>query len=230
MNLVIAEIAAVLIVLAGFSFVAYYKKVLDKKGVLIGNIVGLLTYIFGNSLGIGIPAFLTIVYFFIVGELNTRYARKISKKEHEQRSTGNILGNSGAALISLALLQPVAFFGAMATALSDTMSSENGMLSKKKPFLITNFKEVETGTDGGITVLGELFAVIGAFLIAAIYYAVFQNIAVAIAIAFAGFFGQIIDSILGALFERKKLISNTWVNFFACLSGAGLAYVLSLVV
>lgn len=223
------EIIIVIAVLGLFSFISIRKKSFDKKGILIGLLIGLITIFLGTLTSVGgLTAFLFMAYFFIIGELSTRYGSKKRNKEHETRTTGNVLGNSLAAVIALALNFPIGFFAGVSAALADTMSSEIGMLSKKKPLLITNLKEVETGTDGGITVLGCVSALIGSGLIALMYYALYSSVFFAGIILLAGLIGTFIDSILGALFERKRKMNNTWVNFLATAIAVLFAVIITL--
>ena len=223
-----SEILIILIVMAFFIFISVKKKSFDRKGILIGILIGLITIFLGqlNVVG-GLTAFLFIAYFFFIGELGTRYRVKKTLKEHEKRSTGNVLGNSLAAVIALALNFPIGFFAGISAALADTLSSEVGMLSTKKPLLITTFKEVETGTDGGITVLGCISALIGAGLIASMHYLLYSSVFFAGIILLAGLIGTFIDSILGALFERKGKLSNTYVNLISTLIAVVFAIVLA---
>jgi len=210
------EILIIVIVFAVFIFISVKKKSFDRKGILIGILIGLITIFLGQLTSVGgLTAFLFISYFFFIGELGTRYRVKKTLKEHEKRSTGNVLGNSLAAVIALALNFPIGFFGGISAALSDTLSSEVGMLSTKKPLLITTFREVETGTDGGISVLGCISALIGSGLIALMHYALYSSVFFAGIILLAGLIGTFIDSILGAVFERKGKLSNTWVNLIS---------------
>ncbi|MCR4335305.1 MAG: DUF92 domain-containing protein [archaeon] len=209
-----------ILILAGFSFFSYKKKLLNNTGIIIADIVGIIAFVLGGFL-----AFLTLVVFYIIAETATKIARKDGQK-HEQRTTANIIGNSGAAIIALFLGQGIAFFGAISAALADTVSSEIGMLSKKDPVLITNFKKVEKGTDGGITFLGIVSGIAAAVLIGIIYYFTI-NPNKAIIIVIAGIIGTLIDSILGATLERKGTLNNTQVNFLASASGAITAFLLS---
>jgi len=215
------EVLTILLVLLIFSLISFQKKLLNLKGIIFADLVGLITYYSG-----GIIAFFTIVLFYLIAEFATKLSRN-DKKKHEQRTTSNILGNAGAAIIALLLGQFVPFFGAIAAALADTVSSEIGMLSTKQPRLITNFSKVESGTDGGITFLGTITGAMASVLIAIIYFLFIENsLKIAGIIAFAGFCGTIIDSLLGAVFERKGKLSNTQVNFIASSSGAIIVFIL----
>jgi len=176
----------------------------------------------------GIWSFLLMVFFYIVAETCTRFGRKKIKMEHEQRTAGNIIGNSGAAILALLLNSQIAFFGAMSAALADTLSSEIGLLSKRKPKLITTFEEVPPGTDGGITPLGIAAAVLGAALIGSFYFTVNPDPLIAGAIGCAGIMGSLVDSYAGAKFELKGVLNNTEVNFMGSGSGAVLAKFISL--
>ena len=217
------EAIFVLIVLLIFSAISFQRRLLDRDGTIIANIMGLAIYLLG-----GISSFLTVLLFFTVAELATKVGRSTIGSEHERRTIGNIMGNGAPALIALALGSNIAFYGAIAAALSDTLSSEIGLLSKRKPRLITNFKEVEPGTDGGVTVLGFLAGLIGAFFIAAISAFIYKNIPIVLIITVSGFIGCIVDSILGATFEIKGMLNNTQVNFLGSASGALIAYVLTI--
>ncbi|MFH1391498.1 MAG: DUF92 domain-containing protein [Candidatus Diapherotrites archaeon] len=214
------NIGITILILATFSFFSYRKKLLNTTGIIIADIIGIIAFIRGGFL-----AFTTLVVFYIIAEAATKIAREDHKK-HEQRTTANIIGNSGAAIIALFLGQGIAFFGAISAALADTVSSEIGMLSKKNPVLITSFKKVEKGTDGGITLLGTIAGIIAAALIGLLFYFTISPNG-ALAIVIAGILGTIIDSLLGATLERKGILNNTQVNFLASSSGAIIAFLLS---
>ena len=120
------EVAILLFIFGIFSLVSYSRRWLDNEGILIAIIVGLFTYLLGD-----IKALITLFVFFAVGELAT-YFIKGKKFGHHQRKTANILGNASASMVALLLNSPIGFFGAIAAALADTLSSEIGILSKKK--------------------------------------------------------------------------------------------------
>ena len=161
--------------------------------------------------------------FFAAAEIGTVYSSK-RKPKHEARTTGNIFGNSGTAILALAFGFPFGFFAAFSSALADTLSSEIGILSKRKPVLITTLEEVEPGTDGGITPLGMNAAIVGAAIIAAVHFVIFGNVFLFMVLVLSGFFGSLVDSFFGAVFERKGMLNNAEVNFLGSLGGTAAAW------
>jgi uncharacterized protein (TIGR00297 family) len=122
---------------------------------------------------------------------------------------------------------PVLALAALAEAAGDTSSSEIGMAFPGKTLLVTNFKSVPAGTDGGISLFGTLAALLGAGSVA------FAAVATGIVpirqmatIILAGFFGTVIDSLLGAIFERRGLLDNDLVNLLSTAAAVGMAWAL----
>lgn len=217
----IPEAIFLLVTLGIFSFLSHKKKLLSFDGILIGNIIGLIVFLNG-----GLHAFVTLLIFFLVAEFATLYPK--NKRKHEVRNEWNIVGNAGPAVLSIIFGFKIAFFGAIAAALADTLSSEIGILSKKKPVLITNLKkEVEPGTNGGVTILGILAAFMGAILIALSVFYAFPNAYLAVILIVSGVLGSLFDSILGARYEIKGQLNNTQVNFLGSLCGALIAQIAS---
>ncbi len=213
-ELQLSEVILLLVALLAFSIVTYKKSALDLEGILIGNILGIAVFLLG-----GFFAFGTLVAFFLIGELTTKLART-QRPAHEVRTTGNIVGNGFPSLIMLLAGSTLGFYTAIAAALADTLSSEIGITSKGKPRLITNFRTVEPGTNGAVSLRGLIAAGFGAVLIAGLNYTQFQSAAKFGLIVVAGIAGSLSDSVLGATLERKGRLNNTWVNFFGSLTGA----------
>jgi uncharacterized protein (TIGR00297 family) len=122
-----------------------------------------------------------------------------------------------------------AYIGAVATATGDTLASEIGQTYRKLPRLITDLKLVSHGTDGGITTLGEYSALAGAGAIAII--AVLLGVGAfntMVPVILGGFFGANVDSVLGAVLERRHYLTNSSVNLLATVAGALAAVVIFL--
>ena len=216
-----ANALILLITLSIFSLTSFKKKLLDRDGILIANIVGISIYLLG-----GLESFFLIVFFFVKAEVATKVGRTEAKTKHETRTTGNILGNSTAAILALFFASVFGFYGAVSAALADTLSSEIGLLSKKKPRLITTWQEVEHGTDGGITLLGCIAALLGSSMIALIHLAQFHNPTAFVIIIACGLLGSLADSFFGAVLELKHVLNNAEVNFLGSASGAVVAILL----
>ncbi|WP_336036435.1 DUF92 domain-containing protein [Halobacterium yunchengense] len=217
-----------------FGYVSYALDAGSVAGMLTGVLLGLFAVVLG-----GYGWYAVLLAFFIVGSLTTkfRYDRKLERGVAEEnegaRGTGNVLGNSAAALVALLLYAAhahvpltapayqFAYAGAVATALADTLSSEVGGLFDG-PRLITTFERVEPGTDGAVTWQGELAGLAGAALIAGLCVAVFGfgPVGAGVVVA-AGFAGMTADSLAGAVLEGD-VVGNQGVNFLATLTG-GLA-------
>jgi len=108
----------------------------------------------------------------------------------------------------------VPMLAALAEATADTVSSEIGQAFGGTPFLLTTFRRVEPGTDGGISLLGTLAGIAAAALIAATGApALGMSFAECVVAFAAGVAGLFFDSLLGATVERKGWIGNDLVNF-----------------
>jgi uncharacterized protein (TIGR00297 family) len=205
------------IVLFG-SIAAYLKKSLNGTGAIVSFFLGAILYISG-----GITFLIALFAFFISSSALTRYKnsykKKIEKILYDKTGTRDqvqVLANGGAALIVAVfnLLYPgeistVAFFTAFAACNADTWSSEIGVLSRRKPVSILNFKPQARGISGGITPIGTMAGFAGALFIAAFYAGamiVFNNkfdnlVRDSLCILILGFAGTLIDSLFGAILQ-----------------------------
>ena len=122
--------------------------------------------------------------------------------------------------------------GSLACCNGDTWSSEIGTVAAlMEPRLITTWKKVPTGTNGGVTIIGLLASAFGglilgfAFLLSLKLFLGSDNFdietqyPVLILTLYAGLFGSLIDSLLGAFFQysgycslRKKVVSQPSVT------------------
>jgi len=232
------------------SFLAYRQNIADVSAMLAAIILGVLIIVFTN-----INWYLILISFFLLGGAFTRYkydyklTRGIAQSKGGLRSYDNVFSNSITALI-LAVGYGVydgsnvllfAYLGAVATATGDTLASEIGETYIGKPVMITTFEPVRPGTDGGISMLGELVC-IGGSLITGILALVLGVIDIAptgistyifwiFIVVLGGFVGTNFDSLLGATMQQKGWLSNSGVNLVATMGGAfisGAAYYLTM--
>ena len=204
--------------------ISYKRKSLDLLGSLIMIFMG-ITIIFSA----GVHWFILIVLFFVLSIAATRFSKPYKKEigQYEKtRTAKNVISNGLVAFLMAAFgsyYLPLAggFIGAVATATADTLASEIGVL--QEPRLITSFKKVPAGTDGAISVLGTSAAIAGAGIIgiASFLLGIISDPFIAIKISvISGTLGCFIDSILGAVLERRHYINNEHVNLLATICGA----------
>lgn len=222
------RVGVALLVTVAFGYVSYWLEAASIAGMVTGVLLGLLTIVLG-----GYGWFAMLITFFGVGALSTKFRydekqdRGIAQENEGVRGSGNVLANSMMALIAVVGFAaspthlPVppdvffyAFAGAVAAAMSDTLSSEIGGLFNG-PRLITTFERVAPGTDGAVTWQGEIAGVAGAGLIAVIA-ATFESVQPlgALVVVGAGVLGMTADSLLGATVEGQYF-GNQVVNFLA---------------
>lgn len=225
-----------------FGYVSYTLGAASVPGMLTGVFLGLLAVVLG-----GYGWFAILIAFFAIGGLSTKYGydqkleRGVAEPNEGARGSGNVLGNSAAALLALLLfaasprlpipgeLMRVAFAGSIATALADTLSSEIGGLFDQ-PRLLTTFEPVEPGTDGAITWQGEVAGIVGATIVGVLCIAVFGYDLVGLfVIVGAGVAGMTADSLAGATIEGT-VFGNQTVNFLATITGGIVGALLALLV
>jgi len=227
-------------VVAALGLLSYLLGALDWKGAIAASLLGLAVLELG-----GLYPFLALMTFVITGVMATRYRYGEKKKlglaqsNNGVRSWGNVLGNGLAVLIFLILERLsmldvfwAATFSAIATVNGDTLASELGKVLGKSPRLITNLKPVKPGTNGAVSIEGELFALLGCAIIALFALPLTELKAqMFLAVTLGGFVGANLDSLIGATLENKKLIDNNVTNFLASLlgglAGAGLFHLLA---
>ncbi len=115
---------------------------------------------------------------------------------------------------------------ALAEAAADTTSSEFGQVFGGSPRMITTLRKVEAGTDGAVTLLGTLIGVLAAAAVAAAGTWALSGDRTMFWLACAGgVFGLLIDSLLGATFEKAGWLNNDAVNFLSTAAAAILVIV-----
>jgi uncharacterized protein (TIGR00297 family) len=156
-----------------------------------------------------------LLTFFISSSALTRVnaKRKVALaakfEKGGQRDIGQVLANGGVACLfaGLHFFFPqaswtwMAFAASLAAVNADTWSTELGVLNPSLPRLITNWKAVERGTSGGISLYGSLAGAGGAGLIALLAGLVRPSgnfWAIAGIATLGGLAGTMFDSLLGA--------------------------------
>ncbi|KAI5094241.1 transmembrane protein 19 [Silurus meridionalis] len=223
------------------------SRALKKKSLDFGGCLGAL--LVGFILTLANTSFLAALFaFFITSTKLTRWRGAVKKridseyKEGGQRNWIQVFCNGGVPT-ELALLYmievgpgeiPVDFtmqysaswmclslLGALACSTGDTWASEVGpVLSKSQPRLITTWKEVPAGTNGGVTAVGVGASLLGGATVGMAYF-ISQLLLVSdlhqaapqwplvVYGATAGFLGSLLDSLLGAVMQYSGYDEST---------------------
>ncbi len=229
-------LALAVIICAAFGYFAYRAKTIDLSGVFTAVLFGVILISFA-----GVNWFFVVMMFFILGSIFTkfRYSEKeflgVAQGKQGRRGYMNAFANAGVGIVGSVLygltgdvIFIALFLGSISTATADTLASEIGVTGGK-PYLITTFRQVQPGTNGGVTVLGELACIFGAVIICGMAFVL--GVApwyVCLIGVVTGFIGTNLDSLYGALLENKKIIGNSGTNLLATLSGGIIAMLICL--
>jgi|SRR5580704_1737407 uncharacterized protein (TIGR00297 family) len=227
------EIAVVVtLIFAGFG---RWVRGVSWSGAVAGAAVCFLLYASAGG-----EAVAALVSVFVLTWMATRFGRvgkqKLGTAEKSNgRRASQVLANLGVATVAAVLYViygRAGFLLAMAAALSeaaaDTVSSEIGQAVGTNPRLITTWRVVPAGTDGGVTVAGTLAGVMAAVLIALVCVLTgllpWKWFGIAVGAATVG---MMADSFLGAWLERRGMLNNDLVNFLGTLIAAGMAFLVA---
>lgn len=204
-------IFSVVILLTSLKF-----RLLTTDGVTAAILTAITLYLLG---GVWIALSLYTFYFLGSAVSKIKNNRKLEADRFQEtggaRTWKQVVCNSLPACILVfckyflpdyqvfSLLSFVVF----AAANSDTFSSEIGVLGKGKVFSIITGKSIQRGVSGGVSVGGLFAGLIGGFLSALPAFAQFGYEGVTF-VTLMAFVGTLIDSILGALFQRKFLTKD----------------------
>src|ERR1700761_2766877 len=171
------------------------------------------------------PALSALIALFVLTFAATRYGRR--KKEarglaeaRSGRRASQVVANLGVA----ALCASVGWYGgclaALAEATADTVSSEVGQALGGTTWLITKFRRVPAGRDGGVSVGGTLAGVVGAGLVVWVGSPGLMRWRDGMVVFVCACAGLGFDSLLGATVEERGWLGNDLVNFCSTLFAA----------
>ena len=255
------------------AFVAggsYAARLLTASGAVSTLIVGAVVFGMGGG-GFAVP----LLVFFFTSSLLSKIgkARKAAANRGDAktatRDAAQVWANGGVATLMALLFGlfsarwpqiqvryvMLLFLAALAAVNADTWATEIGKLSQTPPRLLTNWKPVAPGTSGAISGMGTFGAFLGAFIIPLSAIFLWPNLTFTeiFAVAWAGFLGSLIDSVLGATLQAQYTdqttretteraigsdgrsairlrglpwFTNDVVNFLASVGGAICAYIL----
>lgn len=226
---IIAMLISSLVAIRGFR-----RKSLDLSGAVVGFIVMTIHIAVGFRFGA-----LLLVFFFTSSKLTKVGEEKKRRldadfKDGGQRNWVQVLSNSGISTVLVVIVWQLTgwqdkcldskestlitsliggIIGHYSCCNGDTWSSEIGVLSDAQPRLITTFKPVRKGTNGGVTrtgllaataagsVIGITFVLFGFLTTKCTSTVALKQLLVIPLSALAGLCGSVIDSLLGATLQ-----------------------------
>ena len=171
----------------------------------------------------------SVVIYLLLGSLVTKIGYKfknekgIAEKRGGKRGPENVWGSAATGLFFAIMVKlnftnlvfyKIGFAASFAAKLADTFGSEIGKRFGRNTYLITSFRKVERGTEGGISLEGTAASALGAIFMSLIMFILniistkYQFLIVAI----SGFLATISESFIGAKFQDKYKLSNELVN------------------
>jgi len=228
-------LSTALVVTVVFATLARWVRGVSFGGAIAGAVVCFLLYV-----GAGFGAFVALVSVFALTWICTRFGYRRKEKlgtaeKRDGRTALQVLANLAVAAGCAGLLALtgktvflLALSAALAEAAADTVSSELGQARSAHARLITTWEEVPAGTDGGVSWAGTLAGIAAAAAVSLVCVLTrllpFRWMAISMIAAVAG---MLADSFLGALLERRKVLTNDAVNFLGTLIAAATASLLA---
>ena len=195
------------------SVISFRAKFLTLGGSIAQFILAAL--IFGLG---GIKWSVPILTFFFLSSILSKVRKSKNKdvekffEKSEQRDHWQVIANGGIGgvlvvinfLYSSELLYMI-YVSSIAAVCADTWATEIGTIKKAKTFNILNFKPVEQGSSGGISVMGTIGSVLGAFIIpvSSVSFLGENYIYWIFPVTVSGLLGSLADSVLGASIQAQ---------------------------
>ena len=206
--------------IVALALLAVRLRAIDASGAGTGAAISFLAFLAGGFIWL-----LTIVIFFAVSSGMTRYRydykRKlgVAQEKGGVRSWKNSIANGGVSAVASigelythSELFAVLFLASVASAMSDTLATEVGLLSHSGPRLITNIRKVvEPGTSGGVSGLGAIAAFLSALGMSLFGVSIFPSSVEQVKLLYFGaavlagtLVGVFSDSLLGATVQAQN--------------------------
>jgi uncharacterized protein (TIGR00297 family) len=257
-----ALVAAAAVAGPGFAF-----KWLTRSGALATFLVGTVIFWLGGG-----PGASALLAFFVSSSVlsmlrKAKGGKGASSAKGHARDVWQVLANGGVGAVLVLLHRLLAFhitldanhnlvlmyLASLAAVNADTWATEIGRLSGVQPRLLSNWRKATNGASGAVSVPGTIASLLGAVFIPLAVKKMFDlSGAELFAIAWAGFLGALMDSILGAgiqgqyrrtdtgeigdepeidgtkalLIRGLPWFNNNLVNLFCSLSGAVFCWLL----
>jgi len=231
------NLVVVLALCAVLSAISYKFKLLTASGSLAAFLMGVIVGVFGSINWLFLLIAFTVAGFVVTRfRLEIKMQRSLQEGKKGERTWKNVLANGlipmMVAVIAWALgvqgteEAGLIYLTSIGVAASDTIASELGVLSSKAR-LITTMRPVPAGTDGGVSLQGTFWALMGSLFAAVLGWAIifpgtWPDYQILIPIVL-GFVGCNIDSLIGATWERSGKVSKLGTNILSMAIATAIA-------
>lgn len=218
----------------GFALAVWLLRSATGPAAAMGGLI-CMNLLLGQVQGVGWQqtAMPELLALFVLTFAATRFGRTrkermgVAEAREGRRAASQILANLGMAGLCAGAGSPVLFaacVAALAEATADTVSSETGQALGGRTLLITSWREVPAGTDGGISVAGTtLGAAAAGVIVLMTAWIGALTFEMGMVVFGAAVSGLLFDSWLGAKVERRGWMGNDLVNFCSTVFAAGVA-------
>ncbi len=227
------RIPAAILVNTLFGLAALRARTVTSGGAIAGGAIACIV-----ATAAGWPAWWLLGVGFLLTVTTTAVGRKrkaaagIGEDRKGRRAAGNIIANTGVAAASalLAAIGPdetfarLALAAALATSVSDTVSTEIGKAFGGRTWSLTSLRSVAPGTTGAVSLEGLAAGVLAASgLAVAAYVLGVIEIETVVPVAMAAVIASMVEGAIGATLEPRGVLDNDGVNLLNSLLGATLA-------
>lgn len=197
---------------------AYQRQSVSGSGAIAGFLVGAVLFVASAGLwGILMLFFLSST---VLGKFrpDRRVNAEATQAKGARRDAWQVFANAGVPTLAAVLYlygggQAAVFatVAGLAAATADTWSSEIGVLSRRSPVSILNFRPVPAGVSGGVSALGFVAGMLGALAVAIAGVALARGmgwetasaVSLGITVLGLGTLGTVLDSVLGASVQTR---------------------------
>lgn len=251
----VSEIELSLVIFIVLFFICFFLKVMTYRGSIISAFLGASFFYIG---GFTVCLYLTALYLLIIAIHLIKKVKKVKRdnivKKHGKKDAIQVLANGFVSLIFIYLflifsekLLLVISLISFSNSFVDSLASDIGSMSKKKPYDIFKRKFVEPGTSGGMSILGTTSAFVASIIFGISIYVIVPTKPLVILIGVISMnLCCFVDTVLGSTLQVKykcevcglvtekevccdhklktysgyKFFNNDSVNFLcSCLSG-----------
>ena len=207
-NIIITLIASI-----ASSIIFVNLKLVKKSAAPFLMILFFCVIYFGET-NIYLSLICTYVPLFIVDKIFDKRIKNVTTSINQKtgaRDFAQVFVNCFPVVCSIVLwglfksdIFVVVLFASLCETVSDSMSSDIGVMSKSQPISIISFKPIQTGMSGGVSTLGTLSGIFTSLFCGLLYLIFWKGDFLHFGIiVLSGYLGVLLDSVLGATIQAK---------------------------